>query len=126
MAIISPRTIQVPFENQWYLNGISMVFECYFVCMLRVLAHIHGDISLLLRDHHCYRYEDKETGITYNSQVAFQVLITPDSYKVGKETVGAEHEIDPEFSNQELEWSTNQRGSTILYGLLVKLEKVDK
>ena len=94
--------------------------------MLRVLAHIHGDINLLLRDHYCYRYEDKETGTTYNSQVAFQVLITPGSYEVGKETVGATHDIDPRFSNQELEWSTDQRGSTIICGLLVKLEKVDK
>ncbi|KAI0243224.1 SPRY domain-containing SOCS box protein 2 [Lamellibrachia satsuma] len=84
--------------------------------------------SIRYAGHHAYatptKYVDEPTDTTYNSQVAFQVLIAPKSYDVGKETVGATHDIDPKFSNQELEWSTDERGSTILYGLLVKLEKV--
>jgi neuralized-like protein 4 len=57
------------------------------------------------------------------AQVALQVLIKPDSYKVGPETVGAKSQIDPRFSNDEMEWSTKQRGSVIVYGLLVRVLK---
>ncbi|CAH1249982.1 NEURL4 [Branchiostoma lanceolatum] len=64
-------------------------------------------------------------GKKYNARVAFQLCIRPDSYKVGPETVGARGKgitIDPLFKNEELEWSTKERGGTALYGLLVKLE----
>ena len=67
------------------------------------------------------RFVDKKQGKAYNTKVAFQVLIEPDSYDVGAETIGARHEIDPDFSNQEMEWSTKTDGSHILSGLLVKL-----
>ena len=67
------------------------------------------------------RFQDKKSGRSYNAKVAFQVLISPGSYKVGPETIGARGEIDPDFSNQEMEWSTNQQGCHILSGLLVKL-----
>lgn len=58
----------------------------------------------------------------YKAKVALQVLIKPDSYDVGEQTMGLATDIDPKFSNQEIEWSTNQRGSTILFGLMLKLE----
>ena len=66
---------------------------------------------------------DEETKTIYNSQVAFQVLIAPGSYEVGQSTVEEDYCFDPRFSNQEIEWATNQRGSIVLYGLLVKLEE---
>ena len=66
---------------------------------------------------------DEETNATYNSQVALQVLIAPESYTVGEATVGGTHAFDPEFSNQEIEWATDERGNVTLYGLLVKLEE---
>ncbi|KAI8506781.1 hypothetical protein Bbelb_152220 [Branchiostoma belcheri] len=69
------------------------------------------------------RFEDD--GEVYKARVAFQLCIRPDSYRVGPETVGARRRgetIDPLFSNDELEWSTKERGGTALYGLLVKLE----
>ncbi|CAH1250763.1 NEURL4 [Branchiostoma lanceolatum] len=69
------------------------------------------------------KFEDD--GKVYGARVAFQLCIRPDSYEVGPETIGARREgrtIDPLFSNDELEWSTKERGGTALYGLLVKLE----
>ena len=46
-------------------------------------------------------------------------------YQVGPQTIAATSEIDPKFSNQEIEWFTKKRGSIILYGLLVKLDEAD-
>ncbi|XP_078663714.1 uncharacterized protein LOC144906894 [Branchiostoma floridae x Branchiostoma belcheri] len=69
------------------------------------------------------RFEDD--GKVYKARVAFQLCIRPNSYTIGPETVGARsmgETIDPLFSNDELEWSTKERGGTALYGLLVKLE----
>ncbi|KAK3719587.1 hypothetical protein QZH41_004746 [Actinostola sp. cb2023] len=64
-----------------------------------------------------------ETKTTYKAKVAFQLWIQPDSYNVGAETVGAKEQIDPKFSNQEIEWSTVQRGAIHLYGVLVRLDE---
>ena len=69
------------------------------------------------------RFTDDEDGRMYNARVAFQVFLAPGSYLIGPQTIGASKQIDPSFSNQELEWSTVQQGSTILYGLMVKLEE---
>ncbi|KAI0226307.1 hypothetical protein LSAT2_023080 [Lamellibrachia satsuma] len=71
-------------------------------------------------------YVDKQTKKGYESRVAFQVLIAPDIYEVGAQTIGARHCVDRKFSNNELEWSTEQRGSIIVYGLLVRLEETRK
>ena len=42
---------------------------------------------------HCiyFSYVDKQTKKGYTSRVAFQVLIAPDIYEVGAETIGARH-----------------------------------
>ena len=58
-----------------------------------------------------------------NAKAVLQLCINPESYQVGPQTIGATSEIDPKFSNQEIEWSTKERGSIILYGLLVKLDE---
>ncbi|PFX18844.1 Neuralized-like protein 4 [Stylophora pistillata] len=63
------------------------------------------------------------TNKTYTAKAVLQLCINPDSYQVGPQTIGATAEIDPKFSNQEIEWSTKERGSIILYGLLVKLDE---
>ena len=60
-----------------------------------------------------------------NAKVLLQLYINPDSYQVGPQTIAATSEIDPKLSNQEIEWFTKERGSIILYGLLVKLDEAD-
>jgi hypothetical protein len=70
----------------------------------------------------CERFENSQTKKTYKAKVALQLWIKPDSYKVGPQTVGATEEIDPKFSNQEIEWSTVERGAVHMYGLLVNLK----
>ncbi|XP_070553381.1 uncharacterized protein [Ptychodera flava] len=67
-------------------------------------------------------FTDKSTNKSHQARVVFQVCINPTSYKVGPQTIGATSEIDPKFSNQEIEWFTKERGSVIPYGLLVKIE----
>ena len=69
-------------------------------------------------------FKDSVTKKTYKCRVTFQVLIKPGSYTVGRETVGyGDRQIDIEFKNSEIEWSTKQFGATILYGLLIKAEE---
>ncbi|XP_077977708.1 neuralized-like protein 4 [Glandiceps talaboti] len=71
---------------------------------------------------HPSKFKDKATNKVYSVRIVFQVWVNPMSYTVGPETIGAKHEIDPKFNNQELEWFTKQRGSIIMYGLLVNME----
>ncbi|XP_028399668.1 neuralized-like protein 4 [Dendronephthya gigantea] len=59
------------------------------------------------------------------AQVALQVLIRPGSYQVGKTTVERAQPFDANFSDEELEWSTKERGAVIVTGLLVKITKVN-
>ena len=70
-------------------------------------------------------FQDPSTNKSFSSKAVLQLCINPDSYQVGPETIGAISDIDPKFSNQEIEWSTKQRGSIILYGLLVKLDEAN-
>ena len=68
-------------------------------------------------------FGDAVTGKIYKCRTVFQVLIMPGSYLVGRETIGAGQEvIDSEFDNSEIEWSTKQYGSIIIYGLLIRAE----
>ena len=60
----------------------------------------------------------------YDIRVVLQTFIKPDSYEVGEETLGG-RVSDPLFHDSELEWSTDRQGSTIIYGLLVRLEATD-
>jgi hypothetical protein len=68
------------------------------------------------------RYVSNDGG-QYWSQVVFEIFVDPDSYSVGKQTIGLTGRIDPEIPNHEIEWTTVAQGSTVLYGLLVKLQK---
>ena len=42
--------------------------------------------------------------------------------KVGPQTLGLSESLDPRFNNTEIEWVTKERGGTLLYGLLVRVE----
>lgn len=71
-------------------------------------------------------YEDPVTEKTLTAKAVIQLLIKPGSYQVGSQTIDAiSAAIDPRFSNQELEWSIMGRDSTLLYGLLIKLDEAD-
>ena len=72
-----------------------------------------------------FSFLDPVTKKALNAKVVLQLYINPDSYQVGPQTIAATSEIDPKFSNQEIEWFTKERGSIILYGLLVKLDEAD-
>ena len=67
------------------------------------------------------RYKDPVSAKSYQAKVAFQVRIRPDSYEIGGKTIRAS-QVDPKFSDRELEWFTKRHGVTILVGLLVKVE----
>ncbi|XP_067658409.1 neuralized-like protein 4 isoform X2 [Haliotis asinina] len=69
-----------------------------------------------------HRFTDIKTKKLYQARVAFQVWVKPGSYKVGPQTIEASDPIDPKFNNSELEWSTKERGSTMLYALLLRVE----
>ncbi|XP_059498589.1 neuralized-like protein 4 isoform X4 [Stegostoma tigrinum] len=68
------------------------------------------------------RFKDLKSQRHHHAQVAFQVCVRPGSYKVGPQSVGASESIDPRFSNNEIEWITKERASTVLYGLLIRVE----
>ena len=72
-----------------------------------------------------FSFLDPVTKKALNAKVFLQLYINPDSYQVGPQTISATSEIDPKFNNQEIEWFTKERGSIILYGLLVKLDEAD-
>ena len=71
-----------------------------------------------------FSFTDPVTKKNYKCRVVFQVYIKPESYSIGKETIGYDQRvIDKKFDNSEIEWSTKQYGTTFLYGLLIKAEE---
>ena len=69
-----------------------------------------------------FRFRDPKTKKLLQARIAFQVHVKPGSYKIGPQSIGANEQIDPKFSNNELEWSTKERGATIISALLIKVE----
>ncbi|CAD5115974.1 DgyrCDS4905 [Dimorphilus gyrociliatus] len=67
------------------------------------------------------RWKDK-----YVVKMCFQVLMAPNTYKIGPQTIGQSKQIDQKFSNDELEWFTMQRACHALYGLLINIEPIEK
>jgi hypothetical protein len=66
-----------------------------------------------------------KAGEKVTMRFVFQARQRPGSYKIGQETVGANHQgitLDPEFSNNELEYYTKENVSIVLHGLLVNLQ----
>ena len=74
------------------------------------------------------RFTDTETGKRYKAKLVLQTRIKPDSYKVGPSTI-ADHlrkgpgPIDPNFSDDEIEWMTDRECVHFIYGVLIKLEE---
>ena len=70
-----------------------------------------------------FSFTDPITKKNYKCRVVFQVYIKPESYSIGKQTIGCGQRIDKNFNNSKIEWSTKQYGTTFLYGLLIKAEE---
>ena len=62
-----------------------------------------------------------DTGEEYKARIVLQVRIKPGVYKIGPSTV-ANHSIDPDFKDSELEWMTDRECVHYISGVLVKLE----
>ncbi|XP_039602936.1 neuralized-like protein 4 isoform X2 [Polypterus senegalus] len=68
------------------------------------------------------QFRDPRSHRCHQAQVAFQVCVHPGSYKVGSQSLGIVEALDPRFSNSEIEWITKEKGGTLLYGLLIRVE----
>lgn len=68
-------------------------------------------------------FDDPVTDETLTAKVVIQLFIKPGSYKVGPQTVSAVSETDPNISDEELEWTIMEPDSTLLFGLLIKLDE---
>ena len=63
----------------------------------------------------------------YEAKTVLQVRIKPGAYTVGPSTVASHKRrgsgpIDPNFSDDELEWKTDYECVHYIYGILIKLE----
>ncbi|XP_072523105.1 neuralized-like protein 4 isoform X1 [Salminus brasiliensis] len=68
------------------------------------------------------QFRDPRSLRCHHAQVGFQVCVRPGSYKVGPQSLGVSESLDPRFSNTEIEWITKEKGGTLLYGLLIRVE----
>ncbi|MEJ1273153.1 neuralized E3 ubiquitin protein ligase 4 [Cricetulus griseus] len=69
------------------------------------------------------QFRDPKSQRTHQAQVAFQVCVRPGSYTPGPPSAAALRELpDQHFSPSELEWVTKEKGATLLYALLVRVE----
>ena len=69
-----------------------------------------------------FRFQDPKTCKLHYARVVLQTYIRPGSYKISSQTLGINEQIDPHFSNTELEWATKERGAIVLAALLLKVE----
>ncbi|XP_055261381.1 neuralized-like protein 4 isoform X8 [Moschus berezovskii] len=68
------------------------------------------------------QFRDPKSQRTHQAQVAFQVCVRPGSYTPGPPSAALREPPDPHFSPTELEWVTKEKGATLLYALLVRVE----
>ncbi|XP_035889001.1 neuralized-like protein 4 isoform X1 [Phyllostomus discolor] len=68
------------------------------------------------------QFRDPKFQRTHQAQVAFQVCVRPGSYTPGPPSTVLREPPDPHFSPAELEWVTKEKGATLLYALLVRVE----
>nr|XP_034992887.1 LOW QUALITY PROTEIN: neuralized-like protein 4 [Zootoca vivipara] len=68
------------------------------------------------------QFKDPKSHRRHSAQVAFQVCVRPGSYKVCAQSLAASEPLDPRFSSADIEWVTKEKGATVLYGLLVRVE----
>ena len=67
-----------------------------------------------------HSFYDATTETHYSCKVAFQVFIKP-----AKDPETMSNDDNSEFNNSELEWSTKQVDTVMIYGLLVKATKAN-
>ncbi|KAL3888654.1 hypothetical protein ACJMK2_001019 [Sinanodonta woodiana] len=68
-----------------------------------------------------YCCKRKKDGLTYRVKVVLMVHIRPGSYAVSANTSGGS--IDPWYSDNSIEWATNESNSVVVMGVLVKFER---
>jgi hypothetical protein len=74
-----------------------------------------------------FSFVDRTSSRQYCAKLLLQIRIKPGSYTVGPSTVASHMRngsgpIDPNFSDDELEWMTNYECVHYIYGILIKLE----
>eukprot|EP00698_Gefionella_okellyi_P016716 TRINITY_DN4800_c0_g1_i1.p2 TRINITY_DN4800_c0_g1~~TRINITY_DN4800_c0_g1_i1.p2 ORF type:complete len:104 (+),score=25.48 TRINITY_DN4800_c0_g1_i1:1471-1782(+) len=64
------------------------------------------------------------------AKIVLQLRQKPKTFEIQGETIGwrkrsttVDTRIDPDWSNEDIEWKTTMRESTQVYGLLIKLER---
>eukprot|EP01084_Bolivina_argentea_P071652 130210_1 len=65
---------------------------------------------------------------TLKVQCVFQLMIRPNCYGIGQETINAtkqRHHIDDAFNNNELEWYTKENVGIVVHALLVKITSIN-
>ncbi|XP_068960104.1 neuralized-like protein 4 [Petaurus breviceps papuanus] len=82
------------------------------------LRHAAGTDALASK----VQFRDPKSQRPYQAQVAFQVCVRPGSYTPGPSSTALGGPPDPHFSPAELEWVTKEKGATLLYALLVRVE----
>lgn len=84
----------------------------------------HRALEALLSSCFCLsnRFRDPKSQRTHQAQVAFQVCVRPGSYTPGPPSAALRELPDQHFSPSELEWVTKEKGATLLYALLVRVE----
>ncbi|XP_013911588.1 PREDICTED: neuralized-like protein 4 [Thamnophis sirtalis] len=68
------------------------------------------------------QFKDPKSHRQHSAQVALQVCVRPGSYKICPPTQAASEPVDPRFSSAEIEWVTKEKGATVLFGLLIRVE----
>uniref|UniRef100_A0A8C5WRF5 Neuralized E3 ubiquitin protein ligase 4 n=1 Tax=Laticauda laticaudata TaxID=8630 RepID=A0A8C5WRF5_LATLA len=68
------------------------------------------------------QFKDPKSHRQHSAQVALQVCVRPGSYKVCPPTQASPEPVDPRFSSAEIEWVTKEKGATVLFGLLIRVE----
>lgn len=91
----------------------TLICVCVRACVLFSHPQYHAIVC---------RFTDPLTKKKHKAKVAFQVWIRPNSYTKGKITVKNSGPVDERIPNEEIEWSTKERGAIIVYGLLAKIE----
>ena len=71
-----------------------------------------------------FRFHDSVNKKVLEGTVCFQILVEPGSYKIGPSSTHNSRPPDLHFSCDNIEWATKERGSTILYALLIKIHGI--
>lgn len=74
-----------------------------------------------------YDFKSPSDGKTYEIKVVLQLKQKPNSFIIQRETVGRRlTRICPYIKNEEIEWKTKKRNTTVTYGILLGINDVGK